>query len=167
MQPSIQTLIDKLHLKPHPEGGYYRETYRSKGIIEANELVAEYGGVRNFSTCIYFLLTSDTFSAFHRILQEEIWHFYLGAPILLHQITPEGKYSTVEIGNDLEAGQVPQLVVPGGIWFGAHVKDENAYSLIGCTVSPGFDFNDFELAERNTLLKTFPQHKEIILRLTR
>lgn len=162
----VDQIIRKLDLKPHPEGGFFRETYRSEGVINSDSLDPDYKGERNYSTCIYFLLTSDVFSAFHRIRQDEIWHFYDGSPILIHVITQDGEYSKTVIGRDIDRGEIPQFVVPGGSWFAATVINPNDYSLIGCTVSPGFDFHDFELPTRNALISMFPQHREIITRLT-
>ena len=127
----------------------------------------KYQGKRNYSTCIYFLLSSDSFSAFHRINQDEIWHFYEGSPIKLHLITPNGKYSTVIIGRDFEKDEVPQYAISGGIWFAATVLKENSFSLVGCTVAPGFNFQDFELAERERLTSLFPKHHQIISELCR
>lgn len=163
----IDKIITDLKLEPHPEGGYFRETYRSTELVAQDNLGANYVGERNFSTCIYFLLKSDLFSAFHRIQQDEIWHFYDGSPICLHMISSTGVYSFVLIGRNLEAGQIPQFVVPGGCWFAANVINEADYSLVGCTVSPGFDFRDFELAQRTDLIKLFPNHEKIIVQLTR
>jgi uncharacterized protein len=160
-------IILNLRLTPHPEGGYYRETYRSPDEIEQDDLGDEYNGRRSFSTCIYFLLTSDTFSAFHKIRQDEIWHFYDGSPLRLHMISEKGEYSDVIIGNDFGKGQTPQFVIPAGTWFAANVMNENDHTLLGCTVSPGFDFKDFTLAQRNELIKSFPQHTELITQLTR
>ena len=165
--PLITQIIKKLSLQPHPEGGFFRETYRSKGVIKADSLDTSYQGERNYSTCIYFLLISDMFSAFHRILQDEIWHFYDGSPIELYSITKDGIYTTTVIGRDIEKGEIPQFVVPGGSWFAASVIRDDDYTLVGCTVAPGFDFLDFELAVRCELITKFPQHKEIITRLTR
>ena len=159
-----EELITTLQLLPHPEGGFFKETYRSSTFTSFDE---PFCGIRNFSTCIYFLLTSDTFSAFHRIKQDEIWHYYDGSPLLLHIINPQGEYSCVQIGNDIKNGQVPQYIVSGGCWFAAEVVNPNDYSLLGCTVSPGFDFKDFELAERLKLIQEFPNNKEIITHLTR
>ena len=167
MDYAAEKIVSKLNLEPHPEGGYFRETYRSAHEIPGVNLDDRYTGGRNLSTCIYFLLTSDNFSAFHRINQDEIWHFYLGAPLRLHVITHEGEYFNLLIGNDISKGQTPQYVVNGGNWFAAEVVDRNAYSLIGCTVSPGFDYRDFELASRSYLQERFPKFKEVILRLTR
>jgi hypothetical protein len=161
----IQNIIKRLKLEPHPEGGYFKETYRSAG--EINQLNANYQGKRNYSTCIYYLLTSDAFSAFHRIKQDEIWHFYDGSPVNLHQISPDGSYSSIIIGRDIDKGQQPQFVVKGGIWFAATVVNENDFSLVGCTVSPGFDFRDFEIADRSKLVINHPKHIKIITELTR
>ena len=163
---SAEEIIKILDLKPHPEGGFYKETYRSHGEIKEDSLDINYHGKRNFSSCIYFLLTSDTFSAFHRIQQDEIWHFYDGSPIKLHTISENGIHSEFIIGNDLINGQSPQLMVPGGHWFGAEVINKNSYSLVGCTVSPGFNFDDFELPKRKKLISLFPKHKEIIKKLS-
>ncbi len=162
-----ETIIKQLNLLPHPEGGYYRETYRSSIEISEPNLPKAYQGNRNVSTCIYFLITSDNFSAFHRINQEEIWHFYLGAPILLHTISNKGTYQQFTIGNDFTKGQTPQLIVPGGDWFAAEIVEKDGFALVGCTVAPGFDFSDFDLAKQSYLIEKFPQHQEIIKRLTR
>jgi predicted cupin superfamily sugar epimerase len=167
MTDSLKKIINSLNLSPHPEGGYYRETYRSTGIIMRDSLHSSFSGERNYSTCIYFLLTSGSFSAFHRILQDEIWHFYYGFPIILHLITPEGVYSNISIGRDIENGETPQLVIPGGTWFAAEVSAGGEFSLVGCTVSPGFNFMDFNLSTRNELILKFPQFCEIITKFTR
>jgi hypothetical protein len=175
VQPSIKepttkmdanTIIKELQLTAHPEGGYFKETYRSDGKISQNELGEKYSGDRNYATCIYFLLTSEKFSAFHKINQDEIWHFYKGAPLRLHIISKEGTYSAVTIGNDFEKGEVPQYVVTGGDWFAAEVIAPDNYTLVGCTVAPGFDFADFVLPERKELTALFPEHQEIIKKLT-
>jgi predicted cupin superfamily sugar epimerase len=164
---TFNTIIQILQLSPHPEGGYFRETYRSAGEISPENLDAADTGKRNHSTCIYFLLTSGAFSAFHRIIQDEIWHFYDGSPLHTHLISRQGNYSKVVIGRDLAKGEVPQFVIPGGTWFASEVISPGSYSLIGCTVSPGFDFRDFELAKREELIRSFPQHNEVIRRMTR
>ena len=167
MSRRIEDIVRKLDLKSHPEGGYYNETYRSNEIIPESVLGHPFEGDRNCSTAIYFLLTAENFSAFHRIHQDEMWHFYQGSPLLLHTISPEGEYECIEIGADIMDGQHPQYVVPAGVWFASEVKEANDYSLVGCTVSPGFDFRDFELAAREDLIKSYPQHSEVITSLTR
>lgn len=163
----IEELIERFSLSPHPEGGYFKETYRSVGEIDSKSLDLNYNGKRSYSTCIYFLLTSDTFSAFHKIKQDEIWHFYSGSPIKLYIISEDGEYSEQIIGANFTEGQVPQFVVPGNHWFAAKTIDPNSYSFVGCTVSPGFDFEDFELPSQKELLEKFPKHEALIRKLTR
>lgn len=163
----IDGIISKLGLNPHPEGGYYRETFRSEGRIPHKLLKSTYSGDRNYMTAIYFLITSESFSAFHRIHQDEMWHFYKGSAMKLHMISPEGDYKVVRIGSDIKNGDHPQYNVPGGTWFASEVDSEDGYSLLGCTVSPGFDFDDFTMASRKQLCNEFPQHSEIIIKLTR
>ena len=163
---SVSDIIKRLELQPHPEGGYFKETYRSKGLINSENLEEAYSGDRNYSTAIYFLLTSDSFSAFHRINQDEVWHFYDGSPIRLYMISPEGELSSQLIGLNLEQGELPQFVVPGGHWFSAEVLNSESYSLVGCTVAPGFSFEDFQMIPRHELIEMFPKHKEIITKMT-
>lgn len=162
----INELIQKLDLQPHPEGGYFKETYRSEEQISHSELGDDYSGKRNVSTCIYFLLTSDMFSAFHKINQDEIWHFYEGSPIELHTISEAGNHSKYLIGGDFSSGQTPQLVVRGGNYFAARIIEKESYALVGCTVAPGFDFDDFDLPSRKELLGKFPGHDELISEFT-
>lgn len=158
---------DRLRLKPHPEGGFYRETYRSEGVIPQGELGRSFSGDRNYCTGIYFLLTRESFPAFHRIRQDELWHFYAGDPLEVHVINKQGEYTCHEIGADITAKREPQLTVPAGCWFASGVKPGGKFSLAGCTVAPGFDFSDFELANRNELLQRYPQHRDVIERFTR
>lgn len=167
MDNEIQQIAKKLQLLPHPEGGFYRETYRCGTEIPQTILGSNFSGDRNISTCIYFMLVSGNFSAFHRIKQDEIWHFYSGTALLLYMISPEGNLTTVKIGSDILNKEIPQFVVPAGYWFAAEVVAENSYSLVGCTVAPGFDFADFELAEKEKLCDMFPEHREIIERFCR
>lgn len=164
---AIESIIKKLNLIPHPEGGYYRETYRGAIQIRQEDLGPGFTGNRDCCTSIYFLLTSGSFSAFHRIRQDEIWHFYHGSPLALHLISPEGEYSKNTVGNSLEPDQMPQFVVPAGYWFAAATLGINTYSLVGCTVSPGFDFDDFELGKQEELISKFPKHEQLIRRFTR
>ncbi|XLS30544.1 cupin domain-containing protein [Flavobacteriaceae bacterium M23B6Z8] len=163
----IQQLVTKYKLQPHPEGGFYKETYRSKGSIPKAALSDGFAGDRNFSTAIYFLLTAGNFSAFHRIQQDEVWHFYDGEPLEVHVIDTEGNYHCQELHNDLESAGIPQFTVPAGCWFASCVKGGGSYSFVGCTVAPGFDFADFELAKRESLANEYPQYKTIIHQLTR
>jgi predicted cupin superfamily sugar epimerase len=157
--------IDRLGLERHPEGGYYRETYRSREIIAREHLPPRFEGDRSFSTSIYFLLPEGEFSAFHRIKQDEVWHFYEGAALTIHVIDPRGAYSTIRLGHDVEGGETHQAVIPGGCIFGATVARD--FALVGCTVAPGFDFSDLEIPSREELVWRFPQHRLIIERLTR
>ncbi|SKC71555.1 cupin domain-containing protein [Ohtaekwangia koreensis] len=157
--------ITQLALLPHPEGGFYRETYRTAELIPSPGLPSRFPAARNFSTAIYFLLRSHDRSLFHRIKSDELWHFYAGGPLNIYILTDLG-LTTYTLGSDLEKGESLQVVVPANCWFGAKVVDENSYTLSGCTVAPGFDFADFEMANRNTLLKTFPACKSIIELLT-
>jgi predicted cupin superfamily sugar epimerase len=159
--------IDALQLRPHPEGGYYRETYRSGEGVAKSGLPARFGGDRAFCTAIYYLLQGDDISALHRIKQDELWHFYDGSPITVHVIDPEGNYSATRVGRNPAAGELPQAVVAAGSFFGATVDAPGSYALTGCTVAPGFDFADFELPGRAELCRLFPQHRRIIERLTR
>ena len=163
----IHKIIETLELLPHPEGGYYKEIYRSQGVISSESLGPKFMGVRNYATSIYFMLTSKTFSAFHKINQDEIWHFYDGSAINLHVISETGEHTQHIIGKDIFNGQIPQFVVPANHWFAATVINKNDYSLVGCGVSPGFDFNDFNLPSRQHLTQKFPQHTAIITKLTR
>lgn len=164
---TIDYIRKHLNLLPHPEGGFYKEVYRSKETIPLSALPKGYSGDRNHSTSIYFLLTSDNFSAFHRIKQDEIWNFYTGDPLYVHVIDPEGNYTRHELGLDFENGAQPQFVVPGGCWFASSVKEGGQFSLVGCTVAPGFDFEDFELAEYQELADLYPKHDSVIKALTR
>ena len=154
---SIETIIEKLDLKPHPEGGYYKETYRSVETC--------LDGSRNLQTAIYFLLTSDNVSHFHRIKSDEIWYFHAGSPLIVHTLTDKGHTQHL-VGNDLLAGQTPQLLVPKDIIFGSSVLEKDSYSLVSCSVAPGFDFADFELFTKEDLMHDYAKFEEIIDLLT-
>lgn len=164
---SASSLIEQLHLTRHPEGGWFRESYRSAGSFPASALPDRFGGQRTFSTAIYFLLEKGDFSALHRLKSDEIWHFYDGAPLAVQVIAPDGAHYTLLLGRNLEAGEQLQAVVPAGCWFGAELTGSGGYVLAGCTVAPGFDFNDFEMAGRSELTTLFPQHEALIRRMTR
>ena len=159
--------IASLGLAPHPEGGFYRETYRAREVIDGDHLPARFGGARALSTAIYFLLPADQISALHRIKSDEIWHFYAGSSLTLTLIHPDGRLAMHRLGPDPERGESFQALVPAGCWYGAAVDDPHSYALVGGTVAPGFDFADFEMGDRETLLASFPEHRQTILRLTR
>ncbi|OQY29757.1 MAG: hypothetical protein B6244_02925 [Candidatus Cloacimonetes bacterium 4572_55] len=163
--------IDKLGLTPHPEGGYYKETYRSDEVFSRSALPDRYCGDRVFSTAILFLLKSGQCSHFHRLQTDEIWHYHAGSPLTLHLIAPDDSYTALGLGADPDNGLAFQRVIKRGSWFGATVsascKRSDTFSLVGCTLSPGFDFADFELCDREDLIRQFPAHQEIILKLTR
>jgi len=158
--------IEKLNLQPHPEGGHYRECYRSSGIIEATGL-RNYFGNRNFSTSIYYLLKGDEFSAFHRLKSDEVWHFYDGCSLNLYIIQQDGTVLTKRLGKNVEDSESLQQVVPANHWFAATPADQSSFSLAGCTMAPGFDINDFEMGLMEDLVKQYPQHSELIRLLTK
>ncbi|GAM10400.1 hypothetical protein OR1_02689 [Geobacter sp. OR-1] len=165
--PTAIELIRKLELLRHPEGGWYRETYRSEETIPAAALPDRFSGDRSFCTAIYFLLEKGDFSAFHRIKSDELWHFHSGTTLTIHMLSQDGSYQTHRLGADLDAGASFQAVVPAGFWFGAEVTGNGGYALVSCTVSPGFDFADFEMADRDDLIRQLPSHTGIIRQLTR
>lgn len=156
--------ISKLALQPHPEGGHYKEVYRSDESIVSHALPDRFFGDRSCATSIYYLLRIGEISKFHRIKSDEIWHFYDGFPMEILRIDTKGKLHKNRIGIHSRNDSFPQLIVPAGDWFAAQSTGE--YSLVGCTVSPGFDFNDFELAERTKLIEFFPHHQQIIEQFT-
>jgi uncharacterized protein len=164
---NAQYWIDRLSLSPHPEGGYYRVTYQSELTIVQDALPSGFHGDRFASTAIYFLLAQKDFSAFHRIAADELWHFYAGSGLIVYVIDPDGNYSELQIGNDFEAGEVFQAVVKAGCWFASRLKDPAGFALVGCTVAPGFDFADFEMAKRAELTAAYPEHRKLIEELTR
>ena len=153
--------IQKLDLNPHPEGGYFRETYRSPEGIQQAALPPRFTASRRFSTCIYFLLAGDQVSHFHRICSDELWHFYAGAPLTIHLLDDSG-YRSLALNAD---GDFQQMV-PSGVWFGASLDVPDTYALVGCTVSPGFDFTDFEMASKDRLLQGWPDQFELIQQLS-
>jgi len=159
---NAEAWIERLGLEPHPEGGLFREVYRSAESIRQEALPPRFDGPRVLSTAIYFLLRAGDISRWHRIRQDEVWHFYDGADLRLHRLTPEGEHVTVLLGKG--QGALPMTVVPAGDYFGAEIAGEG-FSLAGCTTAPGFEFADFELPSRDELLAQFPQHAAIIDRL--
>lgn len=159
--------IEQLNLQQHPEGGWYQEIYRSEGTIKADCLSPDFAGARHYCTSIYYLLEKGDFSAFHRIKSDEVWHFYAGGPLLLHLLDETGTYSCILLGNDLEKGATFQAVMLAGVWFAAEPAQRTSFVLSGCTVSPGFDFSDFEMAKKEKLLLQYPAHQALIARLCR
>lgn len=160
-----QKIISKLGLEPLPaEGGFYKETYRCEDSFTWER--SDKSVVRNFSTAIYYLVTPTSFSALHKVKQDEIFHFYAGSPVEMVQIHENGTLEKIIIGNDILNDQVPQVVVKAGVWQGTKLLNDDGWALMGTTVSPGFDFADFELKGREILLKMFPQHKDIVTRYT-
>lgn len=156
-------LIRDLGLLPHPEGGHFRETYRSTQRVQhpANE-----NSVRSAGTSILYLLCRGQISRLHRLTSDELWHFHLGGPLGVVQIAPSGELSEQLLGPDLGCGHCLQVVVPAGSWFGARLHGSAPFSLVGCTVAPGFEFEDLELGQRKRLLERFPQHCQVVLELT-
>ncbi len=162
-----ERIIKLYNMKLLPgEGGYYVETYRSKEEMDKSSLPERYTGDRSHSTAIFYLLTPDTKSYFHRLKSDEIYHFYLGDPVQMVMIHPNGTTKALFLGNDLQAGQFVQVVVPEGIWQGSYLLEGGEFALMGVTVAPGFEFSDRELGDRETLVQQFPQHEGFIERLT-
>ena len=148
--------IENIGMLEHPEGGYFKETFRSEKVFHPEGFLGE----RNFATSIYFLLQKNNVSHFHRIKSDEIWYYHAGSPLHVYVIYPNGKLKELKIGPNLKDGEVLQAIVPANTIFGSTCTNE--YSLVGCMVSPGFDFNDFELFPTSQLLDLYPQHKTII-----
>ena len=163
---SAEEWIEALQLKPHPEGGFYREVYRSMSEVEADALPDRFKTPRVHSTSIYFLLRAGDVSRLHRIRQDEIWHFHDGDGAIVHRIDADGHSTRHALGRDPNAAQSPQVVIPAGEWFGGEVAPGGSFVLVGCTVAPGFEFEDLEMADRAELSARFPQHAELIERLT-
>ncbi|HYK74110.1 MAG TPA: cupin domain-containing protein [Pseudoneobacillus sp.] len=155
---NAQYWITNLGLSPHPEGGFYKSTYASDVLIPGKS-------ERKLFTSIYFLLSSNDISHFHRLKSDELWYYHGGSSLTVHLIDESGEYKELKLGLNLEKGEVPQVLVPKNTIFGSSVHDEDSFSLVGCMVSPGFDFEDFELFEQEELLKMYPQHEEIIKKM--
>lgn len=161
-----QYWIEQLGLEPHPEGGYFVEVYRSEEKIVKSALPKRFAGDRAFCTGIFYLVEAGDFSAFHRIKSDETWHFYAGGPLDVLMLSKEGVI-TVRLGRELHKGQVLQMTVPAEVWFAARPVEGSRYTLAGCTVSPGFDFADFEMGTRQELTREFPACQRHIEDLTR
>jgi len=166
MNKKAKEYIKKLQLKPHPEGGYYKELYRAGELILPNHLPTRFKSSRTFSTSIYFLLEGKQISTFHRLKADELWHFYDGSTLIIYIIDESGELRKLKLGSNVEDGEMFQVQIKNNNWFGAELLDKSSYALIGCTVSPGFEFEDFELGDKIELSKKYPEHKNIILKLT-
>ena len=167
MNKKARKYIEKLQLQRHPEGGYYKEIYRAGEIIVAKHLPKRYKSSRSFSTSIYFLLEGKQVSIFHRLKSDEQWHFYDGTEVILYIIDLNGSLNKICLGKNCGKGESFQVVMPKYSWFGAELKDKTSFALLGCNVSPGFDFKDFELGSREILLRKYPEYEKVIIRLTR
>jgi uncharacterized protein len=161
----LQTWVSKLDLLPHPEGGYFKPTFESEESTSDNELSVNYDGKRKLYTSIYFLLSSNDVSHFHRLKSDELWYYHAGSPLTVHVIHENGEYEEMRVGMNLEQGERPQILVKKNSIFGSSVMEKDTCSLVGCMVSPGFEFQDFELFTQDELLERYPQHKEIIMKL--
>ena len=162
---NAEEIIKFLRLQPHPkEGGFFRETYRS--VDSFFNLPNRYRGERSASTAIYYLLTTSTFSAMHRLTSDEVFHFYMGSPVEMLQLFPDGQGTTTTMGSNLIAGQSPQTIVTAGVWQGSRLAPGGAFALMGTTVSPGFDFADYESGVREKLIQQYPDFTTMIRELT-
>ena len=164
---TIEQLVEFYQLQPHPEGGFFKETYRSTEKISLQGLPVRFDGDRSFSTAIYFLLPAGHFSAFHKIKSDEVWHFYAGEPLHIYVINEDGSMTTIKLGANIFNGETMQAVVNAGCWFASRPVKNTGYCFVGCTVSPGFDFADFELAKAEELAAQYPSHEDFINSLCR
>jgi len=147
---TVEQVKSVLNLQPHPaEGGYFVETYRSAEVIPRAALPDRYGGGRCYGTAIYYLLTPDTISALHRLQSDEVFHFYLGDPVEMLQLWPDGTGRIILLGTDLAGGMQPQAVVPRGVWQGARLRPGGAFALLGTTMAPGFEYADYEAGRKS------------------
>jgi uncharacterized protein len=161
---TVDALVSRLQLLPHPEGGFYRETWRSSQTVMLQRGTSSVQ--RSALTSIYFLLRTEDHSCLHRIMSDELWHFVEGDPLTVHRIHPDGRVEQSTLGS--VAGQNHECVVTAGEWFGATVSPgEHGYALVSCVVAPGFDFQDFEMGEDDDLLRQFPHAADLIRRLSR
>ena len=164
----IETIIQKLNLKPHPrEGGYFAETYHSPDNLDGISTKPDHATEKSMATAIYYLITPDSFSKLHRLPTDELFHFYKGDPVTMLHLYPDGSSKIITLGNDIEAGERPQVLVPRNVWQGSVLKDGGRYALMGTTMSPGFDFDDYQQGNRDELISQYPDQIELIERLTR
>lgn len=168
MKRNYKYWSENLDMNKHPEGGYYKENYINPQHITDSELDVEFEGKRSLATSIYFMLTENEVSKFHRLKSDEMWYYHDGCPLSVYVISKEGKLTVHKLGLDFEKGELPQILVPAGTIFGSAIENatKDDYSLVGCMVSFGFVFEDFELFSQAELLEMYPEHKEVILKLT-
>lgn len=165
---AVEEIVAKLGLEPHPaEGGYFAETWRARENIDGAALPQRYGGSRSAGTAIYYLITPDSFSAMHAVASDEVFHFYLGDPVEMLQLHPDGEGRVARLGTDLDGGERPQLVVPAGVWQGSRLVAGGRFALLGATVAPGFDFADYSHGQRDELVRGWPEHASMIEALCR
>lgn len=157
---SPESYLRAFQMLSHPEGGYFKETWRAAGEIPAEALPPQFGGPRNFGTSILYMLIGKDVSKIHRLRADEVWYFHAGGPLRLHILEPSGDYRSVLLGPDPDMGHEFQTVVPAGSWFGAEVAERNSFSLVGCAMAPGFDFKDWELGNVDALCQQYPMHRE-------
>ena len=160
-----QFFISKLGLTPHQEGGYYKQSFHSTETITDQKGTMNFEGNRKLYTSIYFLLTSNDISHFHRLKSDELWYYHAGSPLTIHVIEENGEYKEIKLGLNMDNGEVPQALVPKNTIFGSSVMDADTFSLVGCMVSPGFEYKDFELFTQQELLVKYPQHKDVIMKM--
>lgn len=153
--------IQELQLQPHPEGGFYKETYRAETLVD----VEGFKGARNVSTAIYFLLEGKEKSHFHKIKSDELWFYHDGASLEIYVLEKTG-LKLIRLGKNITEGEVLQAVIPANVWFASKVKNNEGFVLVSCTVAPGFSFEDFEMANKEELYQLFPQEREVIEDLT-
>ncbi|MGL5414657.1 MAG: cupin domain-containing protein [Clostridium sp.] len=165
MEKTAEYFVKSLEMVKHPEGGFYKECFTSEEKITSGDLETKFDGERILWTSIYFLLRDGEVSNFHRLKSDEMWYYHAGNSLTIYMISPSGEFITKELGLDIEKGETPQVLVPKNYIFGSAMNKEG-FSLVGCMVSPGFDFKDFELFKRKELLDKYPEKKEIIERLT-
>lgn len=172
MQISADELKARLRLEPHPrEGGWFRQTWKAGEVLPGDALPPRYAAGRSAGraagTAIYYLLEPNSFSEMHRLQSDEVFHFYLGDPVEMLQLFPDGSGRRVLLGTDVAAGELPQMVVPRGVWQGSRLVPGGQVALLGCTVSPGFEYEDYESGAREELIRGWPAWRDLIAALTR
>lgn len=165
MRKEVSQIIENFDMKPHPEGGYYVENYRSNIIIAEKNLPESFSGRRPTATSILYLLPQGKFSAFHKLKQDELWYYHAGEGPVLHCISPDHTYTKYTMGSGIKQNDLPQIIIPAGTFFAAEAI--NKYAFCGCVVTPGFDFADLDMPSTTQLVKMFPEHETLIRRLTK